>query len=202
MKNVLFTILAALAVLSCQSDKVRGGISFDEVVASRRSIRHFDASKTISEAEVRTLLSATQEAPSWMNLQPNRYYVAMSPEKLSAVREAIGERNAKNTEGVNVYIVTSFVRGQSGYFRGNVANELGDAWGAHDNGLGNAFLLLKARAMGFDTLLMGGRDGDALRSIFNIPEEETVMAVIAVGYRATDPQRPNRKSFDEIVKFY
>jgi len=48
----------------------------------------------------------------------------------------------------------------------------------------------------------GGRDADALRSIFGIPEGETIMAVIALGYRAVDPQRPARKPLDEIVKFF
>jgi len=50
--------------------------------------------------------------------------------------------------------------------------------------------------------LLGGRDADALRSIFGIPEGETIMAVIALGYRAVDPQRPARKPLDEIVKFF
>jgi nitroreductase len=49
---------------------------------------------------------------------------------------------------------------------------------------------------------MGGRDADALRALFNIPEEETIMAVLALGYRATDPQRPARKPLDEILKFF
>jgi nitroreductase len=65
-----------------------------------------------------------------------------------------------------------------------------------------AFLILKARAMGFDTLIMGGRDADALRATFSIPENETVMAVIALGYRKDEPQRPPRRPFDEVVKFY
>ena len=60
----------------------------------------------------------------------------------------------------------------------------------------------KAREMGFDTLIMGGRDATAIRSIFNIPESETIMAVIALGYRAVDPQRPARKPLDEIVTFF
>ncbi len=46
-------------------------VSFDEVLATRRSVRSYDATKTISEAEVRELLVATQEAPSWANQQPS-----------------------------------------------------------------------------------------------------------------------------------
>ena len=80
--------------------------------------------------------------------------------------------------------------------------EVGDGWGAYDNGLSDAYLILAARSMGFDTLIMGYRDADGLRQLFGIPEEEAVMAVIALGYRADDPTRPARKSLDEIVKFF
>ena len=82
------------------------------------------------------------------------------------------------------------------------ANEIGDGWGAHDNGLSNGYLVLIARSMGFDTLIMGMRDSDALRTLFQIPENETIMAVIALGYRAAEPNRPKRRPLDEIVSFY
>ena len=81
-------------------------------------------------------------------------------------------------------------------------NEVGDGWGAYDNGLSNCYLILKTRAMGFDTRIMGMREADKLRELFTIPESETIMAVIALGYRAEEPNRPERKNLDEIVKFF
>ena len=79
---------------------------------------------------------------------------------------------------------------------------MGDGWGAYDNGLSNCYLVLKARAMGFDTLIMGMREADKLRALFAIPENETVMAVISLGYRAAEPMQPRHRPLDEIVKFY
>ena len=188
MKRSFFILAAACVMAACaqpsgQTADTAAGASFDEVVASRRSIRSYDATKTISEAEVRTLIATAQEAPSWANTQTSRYYVAFSKEKADAV--------------------STFVKGRSGFGRnGEPANEVGDGWGAYDNGLSDAHLVLKARAMGFDTLIMGGRDAKGLRSLFQIPEEEAIMAVIALGHRAADPQRPARKPLDEIVKFF
>lgn len=205
MKQFIVILMVAAAVLSCQNTPKSepAGASFDDVIASRRSIRSFDAGKTISEAEIRTLIATAQEAPSWANTQTSRYYVALSKEKADAVREVIGEWNKKNTEGAPVFIVSTYVKNKSGFRNdGEPANEIGNGWGAYDNGLSDAHLILKARAMGFDTLIMGGRDADALRSIFNIPEEETIMAVLALGYRAVDPDRPARKPLDEILKFF
>ena len=45
--------------------------SFDEVLKTRRSVRSYDASKTITKEQVKELLTSTQEAPSWANQQPN-----------------------------------------------------------------------------------------------------------------------------------
>ena len=42
----------------------------------------------------------------------------------------------------------------------------------------------------------------SLRKEFNIPAEETVMAVIALGYRAGEPKQPGHRPFDEVVKFF
>ncbi|MBR0116297.1 MAG: nitroreductase family protein [Prevotella sp.] len=198
--------MALLSLSSCYNGNSNGNAtsanpSFDDVITSRRSVRKYDASKKISEAEVRDLIKAVQDAPSWANQQPTKYYVAISPEKLAAVQDMVGG-NKERIKDAPVLIVSTYERGKSGFFQGEQSNEVGDGWGAYDNGLSNCYLILKARAMGFDTLIMGMRDADKLRELFSIPENETVMAVISLGYRAEEPNRPERKNLDEIVKFF
>ena len=200
------TILAAalLLCLASLAGCAGGGNAlpnFNDVITSRRSIRSYDATKTISEAEVRTLLATTQEAPSWANMQPSKYYVAISPESVAAVQDMVGG-NKERIKGAPVLIVSTFEKGKSGFFRGQQTNDLGDYWGAYDNGLSNAYLVLIARAMGFDTLIMGMRDADQIRSYFHIPGEEMITAVIALGYRAEEPRQPVHRELDEIAKFF
>ncbi len=89
-----------------------------------------------------------------------------------------------------------------GFFNGNQTNEVGDGWGAYDNGLSNAYFILMARAKGFDTLIMGMRDSEKLRELFNIPENEAVMAVISLGYRAGEPKQPGHRPLEEIAQFF
>ena len=204
-KNILWCAATALLLLTgCyngDNQQTESSVSFDEVLNSRRSVRSYDAEKKISEAEVRELLTATQEAPSWANQQPSKYYVAIGEEKLAAAKELIGA-NKDRVAGAPVIIVSTFERGKSGFFQGKATNEVGEGWGAYDNGLSNCYLILKARAMGFDTLIMGMRDADQLRQLFAIPENETVMAVIALGYRAEEPTHPDRRNLEDIVKFF
>jgi nitroreductase len=198
---IVLSVLAALMALSGCAQEKKSSMSFDEVLTTRRSIRSYDATKKITEQEVRELMEAVQEAPSWANQQPSKYYVAISPEKVAAVQNLVGG-NKDRIKNAPVLIVSTFERGKSGFFNGNPANEVGDGWGAYDNGLSNCYLLMKARAMGFDTLIMGMRDVDQLRQLFNIPEGEAVMAVIALGYRAANPVQPRHRQLDDVVKFF
>lgn len=203
MRKILFTVALAAALVGCNNSGqvVSNDVSFDDVIKTRRSVRSYDATKTIGEAEVRELLTSAQEAPSWANQQPTKYYVAQSAAMIDSVKNYIGG-NRRNVEGAPVLIISTFERGKSGFFRENPANELGDQWGAYDNGLANCYLILKARAMGFDTLIMGMRDSDALRRLFGIPENETITAVISLGYRSGEPRQPQHKNLDDIVKFF
>jgi nitroreductase len=204
----LFCIASLFAMLfSCSqseqktTESEKSVPSFDEVIKTRRSVRSYDSTKTITQEQVKELLISTQEAPSWANQQPTKYYVAITPEKVKAVAELTGPTKEK-IAGAPVVIVSTYERGKSGFFQGNQTNEIGDGWGAYDNGLSNAYLIIKARAMGFDTLIMGLRDAKELRSLLSIPNEETVMAVISLGYRAEEPKQPQHRPLEEIVRFY
>lgn len=201
---VIFSAFIALLSLAGCAGKGQEAVTsptLDEVFASRRSIRAYEPGRTISEAQVRELFAATQNAPSWANMQPSKYYVAMSQEKHDAVLEMIGG-NKDRVINAPVFIVSTFEKGKSGFFRGMPANDAGDFWGAYDNGLSNAYLILKARAMGFDSLIMGMRQADDLRTLFSIPASETILAVIALGYRAEEPRIPVHRPLDEVVTFY
>ena len=74
-------------------------------------------------------------------------------------------------------------------------------WGAYDLGLHDAYLILAAKDAGYDTLIMGIRDADALRQALAIPEEEQVVSVIAVGMAAQEPALKPRKPLEEVARF-
>ena len=200
MKKIFIFLAAALVIAGCAADS-HSAPTLDEVFATRRSIRAYEAGRTISEAQIRELLMATQNAPSWANMQPSKYYVALSEEKRNAVLELIGG-NKERVSNASAFLVSAFETGKSGFFRGTPLDATGNLWGAYDNGLSNAYLVLKTRAMGFDTLIMGMRNADELRRVFDIPEEETILAVIALGYRAQEPNTPVHRPLDEVVKFF
>ena len=168
---------------------------------TRRSIRHYDAEKKVTKEQVETLIKAASLAPSWKNTQTSRYYCVLSEDKVAEFsQKCLPEFNQKNSAGAGALIVTTFVKGLVGFDNdGNPVNEAGDGWGYYDLGLQNENLLLKATELGLDTLVMGIRDGEAIREMLNIPETENVVAVIAVGYKAKEANMPKRKELEEKI---
>ena len=178
-------------------------MEFAELIEARRSIRSYDASKKVTEEQINEMVEAAIQAPSWKNSQTARYYAILSEEKLAQFNsECLPEFNVKNAAGAAL-IVTTFVANRAGFDReGNADNEVGNGWGFYDLGLHNENLVLKAKDMGLDTLIMGIRDAESIRAMLDIPETETVVAVIAVGYATKDAEKPKRKTPGDIVKFY
>ena len=100
-------------------------------------------------------------------------------------------------------IVTTFVANRAGCNRqGEPDNEAGNGWGFYDCGLHNENLVLKAKDMGLDTLIMGIRDEKAIRQVLNIPETEIIVAVIAVGYASEGAEKPKRKAPEDILTIF
>ena len=175
-----------------------------KAAAERRSIRDFKAGTTVDEAMVKEMIACAQLAPSWKNSQTARYYAVLSPEKVEEIKSTcLPEFNANSCANAPALIVTTFEGKRAGFDReGNPDTELHDEWGAYDLGLQNQNLLLKATELGLDTLVMGIRDGAALRSALDIPDSQVVVAVIAVGYRTSDAQMPKRKDVEAILKVF
>ena len=176
-------------------------MEFEKLIEERRSIRKYTKSD-ISKSDIEKILLAAQQAPSWKNSQTGRYYIALSKEKTDAVRAALPEFNQNNSANAAALVVTAFEKGNAGFMPdGSQVNELGDQWGAYDLGLQNAYFVLKARELGFDTLIMGIRDEKALSAVFDIPDSQQIAAVLALGKRENDPAAPKRKELDEIAVF-
>lgn len=176
-------------------------MDFNDVIKSRRSIRKYCADKSVTAEQIEEIIKSAIYAPSWKNSQTARYYCAVEQEAIEKVRNCLPEFNQKNSEN-SALIVTTFVHNRSGFKPdGEPQNECENGWGYYDLGLANENLLLKATEMGLGTLVMGIRDGEALKTALDIPNEETVVSVIAVGYSNIEPQMPKRKELTDVIKW-
>lgn len=71
-------------------------MEFDKLLETRRSVRAFDETKKVSESQIRQLVEAGIQAPSWKNSQTARYYCVLSDEmKKKLSTDCLPEFNAK-----------------------------------------------------------------------------------------------------------
>lgn len=175
-------------------------MEFEKLIQERRSVRSYQAAE-IDHEVLMTIVSQAQMAPSWKNTQASRTYVIEGKEKLEEIREKILPSFNQKSSANAALIVTTFVRDTVAFTKGEPDTEVGNFWGAYDLGLHDSYLILAAKNAGYDTLIMGIRNADAIRECLEIPEEEVIMSVIAVGKRDKEPAFRPRKETAEVVRF-
>ena len=164
-------------------------MEFQELVETRRSCRSY-AEAQVRITDIQEIIKCALMAPSWKNSETGRYYVALSNETINAVYGCLPDFNQASSKNA-AYIITTFKKGISG--SGD------DNWGSYDLGLQNSYLILKAKELGYDTLIMGLRDEDRLRKIFSIPDDEIMLPVIAIGKKQGELVNKPRKELTEVL---
>lgn len=179
-------------------------MEFQTLIEKRRTVRKYSPDTNVTKEQVQQLVKAAQEAPSWKNTETGRYYCVLSEDmKLQLRQQCLSYVNNDAKTEHAALIVTTFVHNCAGFQTdGTPDNEIGNGWGCYDLGLQNENLILKATELGLSTLIMGLRDADKIREMLSIPEEETIVSVIAVGKAAEEPARPKRRELDDVLKFF
>lgn len=179
-------------------------MEFKDLTTLRRSCRNFKAGMTIDKDSLMELVELSNQAPSWKNTQSSRYHIVNSPDLVEKIRrETLPEYNQNNTKNAAAFVITSFVKDSVGFDKdGAMINELGNGWGIYDLGLHNMNFILAAKDKGIDSLILGLRDIRKIREILEIPETETIVSVIALGYEEETKKKPARKSVEDLSRFY
>ena len=173
-----------------------------ECIETRRSTRKYEYEE-ISKETIEDIVKAGQYAPSWKNSQTPRYYVALSSKAREDVRALLPDFNKERTEGVSAFIITTVKKGRSGCDRdGNYFSHLGNGFECFDNGLAVENMLLYAHSLGYSSLIMGLYDEAGLRSYLGVPSDEDLVVVIALGKKDIEPEMPERKPIDQVLKIF
>lgn len=166
----------------------------------RRSIRRYKK-QPVDRDLIKQLIEAAILAPSWKNSQVSRYY-AVDGDQKDQFMACLPEFNQNNSKDASTIIVSTVVNGRSGFEKdGSYTTHLKDGFQYFDNGLQVQNLCLKAYELGLGTLIMGIYDEQKIHEFLSIPEDEVVVAVIAVGYPDIEPAMPKRKNVEDILIF-
>lgn len=174
------------------------------MIKERRSVRKFKNEKVDRET-MKEIVDIARWAPSWVNYQIARYTLV---DDEAIIKELANEGvngfvynidTLKNAKGV---AVLSFVQGKSGKIDEEYVTSKANVWEVFDAGIACQTFCLAAHAKGVETCIMGVIDEKSISKIVNLPEEETVAALIVYGYEDGEhAAATQRKNAEEIMRF-
>ncbi len=184
-----------------------------EMIKERRSVRKYK-NERVSRETMEQIVDAARWSPSWANFQIARYTVVDNPELIKQIADKgvlgfaynIGTLN--NAPGV---MVLSYVKGKSGTLSAAKSGKVDDAdyatskaneWEMFDAGIACQTFCLAAHNYGVGSCIFGVIDDKAIAQILNIPEEETVAAIVTFGYPDEQPKPTPRKTVDDITRYF
>ena len=174
-----------------------------ECIKTRRSVRKY-LEREIDRETLHQILDAVRYAPSWKNTQVVRYSLVSDREKINAIADAVlgFTYNTRTIQRAQVLAVQSVVKGVSGYEKdGSFSTDKGSGWQMYDAGISAQTFCLAAHNLGIGTVIMGVVDDAKIHEILDLPDEELVTSVIAMGYPVEDKPAPKRGEVEEIARF-
>lgn len=201
--------------------------ALEKLMDERKSVRKYEPGVTIPREQIQHILEQATSAPSSSNLQPWRFLViddleqkkelriaGFNQEQIetsSAIIAVLGDnemyKNAKQINDLNVEL---------GYMPRDIADMMiANSESAYSNfseiertniahldaGLISMQVVLLAKDMGYDTVIMGGFDKAAFAKKYELPANELPMILIAIGKPAMPARNSSRLPFEQIIRF-
>ena len=184
MALMIFSLRGELAEARAKlvAAKADGEPGLFETIAARTSVRKFDPSKSVSDADIEKILKAGMCAPSAMDRRPWEFIVVKDKAKLAALGSRLPYSRCGN--GAQAAIIVC----------GNLDNGLpgrGKEYWIHDCSAATMNILLAAKGLGLGAVWTGVYPGEdrvaVVREVLAIPEGYAPLNVIPLGYPAENP---------------
>ncbi|WP_339214246.1 nitroreductase family protein [Solibacillus sp. FSL W8-0372] len=201
--------------------------ALEKLMEERKSVRKYEPGVTIPREKIQHILEQATSAPSSSNLQPWRFLVIDDPEQKKELRSAgfnqeqietssaiiavIGDiemyKNAKQINDLNVELgympreIADMMISNSETAYSNFSDAERSNIAHLDSGLISMQIVLLAKDMGYDTVIMGGFDKAAFAKKYELPANELPMILIAIGKAAIPARNSSRLPFEQIIRF-
>jgi nitroreductase len=175
-------------------------MELQEAIKKRRSIRKY-TDYYVTDAEIKEVLEAARQAPSWANTQVWEFVVVRDQDMIESVAGTYSEKNpaTKGSLTASALIVACAKKGISGCYSGKNATKFNE-WFMFDLGLAVQNLCLRAYELGLGTVVVGLMDHNACKKLIGLPDEYEVVASIPIGHPQTpDREGPARKELKDFV---
>lgn len=165
------------------------------VIAERWSGRAYDATVPVEKEQIIAMCEAAQWAPSCFGDQPWRFIIWNKFEDQAAWQQAVDclvPGNQAWAQNAPVLVLAASVQRFS-------HNDKDNKWVGYDTGAAAISLCLQATQFGLMSHQMGGFDADKVRQSFNLPENISLWAMIAIGHPAM-PDSLDEEQLDRELK--
>jgi len=189
-------------------------------IETRRSIKAYDPTHKMSEAEVSKLMSLAMLAPTAFNIQHWRF-VIVEDAALRAQIQAVSWNQSQVTEASLLVVLVADVQAWAKqperywkdasqavadflvpaikqYYTGNEQAQRDEAM--RSCGMAAMNIMLAAKEMGYDTCPMDGFDFDAVAKLLNLPADHIPTMFVTVGKGIKDAwPRGGQLTMEEVV---
>lgn len=188
----------------------------------RRSVKHFDATHRMSEAEERELLELATLSPTAFNIQHWRFLIVRDPELRQQIR-SLSWNQAQVTDASLLIVLCAdmkawakqperywakapqavqdiLVPAITAYYTNNPQGERDECM--RSCGMAAQTVMLAAKAMGYDSCPMDGFDFEKVGQLICLPEDHLISMFVVVG-KAVEPARPRagQLPLNEVVSY-
>jgi len=201
--------------------------SLESAIHDRISALFFDPARTLSRAEIRSLVEDASHAPSSFNIQHWRFIAVQDPNRLADLTGA-AYGQTKVRDAAVTFIVLADLDAHAmlpaildrSVDAGAVPRDIADGWlpmaaGMYDTNtelrrdeairsasMAAMILMLSAHAKGLVSGPMIGFDVDAVRRLFHIADRYVPVMLLPVGYGSQgNVGRKPRLGTDQILRF-
>jgi nitroreductase len=175
-------------------------MELNEAILNRRSVRKF-TDYYVPDEEIREVIDAAHNAPSWANTQVWEFIVVRERERIKEVTETYSPTNPARPCSYNasaLIVVCAKIK-VSGCKEGRERTKFHE-WFMFDLGMAVQNLCLKAHEIGLGSVVVGSMDHDACAKVLLVPEGYEVVVVIPLGRPVAPSGRgPTRKELRSCV---
>jgi nitroreductase len=161
-----------------------------QAIRSRYSCRQY-ADKPIDKDTLRKILDAARQAPSAKNLQDWRFVVVTGKETKHKLAVAANSQTFIQNAGAIIIGCTVC----------QDTMRCGQTIGPIDLAIAMEHICLQATELGLATCWIGSFYPDQVRPIVGIPENITIVQLMALGYPADEPREHTRGPLEGVVSF-
>ncbi len=175
-----------------------------QAIRERRSVRNFKPD-AIPHEIIEAIVEDASYAPSWKHTQIARYVLVEDREILDEIAEKMildFQYNEKTIKNCPAMMLVTYVTSRSGFERdGTYSTPKGDGFEMFDAGIATQTFCLSAHARGVGTVITGYFDETAIAARLDLPSNQKIGCLIAMGYADETPTAPKRKPVSDLLSY-